>query len=66
MEFGRVGIPELLLIVLLIILLFGAKRLPELGKAIGQGLREFRKAISRASEDEEKEEKEEKENKKEE
>jgi sec-independent protein translocase protein TatA len=57
MEFGRIGIPELLLIFLLIILLFGAKRLPELGKAIGQGLKEFKKAISSAGEEEEKEEK---------
>lgn len=60
MEFGRIGLPEILLIFLLIILLFGSKRLPELGKAIGQGLREFKKAVTHASEEEEKEEKEEK------
>ncbi len=60
MQFGRIGIPELLLIFLLIILLFGAKRLPELGKAIGQGLREFKKAIRQSTaEEEEKAEKEE-------
>jgi sec-independent protein translocase protein TatA len=64
MDFGRIGLPELLFIFLLIILLFGSKRLPELGKAIGQGLREFKKAISSAGEEEEKEEK--KEEKKEE
>ncbi|MGC8842718.1 MAG: twin-arginine translocase TatA/TatE family subunit [bacterium] len=57
MEFGRIGLPELLFIFLLIILLFGAKRLPELGKAIGQGLREFKKALSSAAEEEDKEEK---------
>jgi sec-independent protein translocase protein TatA len=57
MDFGRIGLPELLFIFLLIILLFGSKRLPELGKAIGQGLREFKKAISSAAEEEEKEEK---------
>ncbi|MGB9797706.1 MAG: twin-arginine translocase TatA/TatE family subunit [bacterium] len=57
MEFGRIGLPELLFIFLLIILLFGAKRLPELGKAIGQGLREFKKALSSAAEEEGKEEK---------
>jgi|YelNatPaOPRAMG01_1025707.scaffolds.fasta_scaffold07503_9 sec-independent protein translocase protein TatA len=57
MDFGRIGLPELLFIFLLIILLFGSKRLPELGKAIGQGLREFKKAISSAGEEEEKEEK---------
>lgn len=53
MEFGRIGLPELLFIFLLIILLFGAKRLPELGKAIGQGLREFKKAVTHAGEEEE-------------
>lgn len=53
MEFGRMGLPELLFIFLLIILLFGAKRLPELGKAIGQGLREFKKAVTHAGEEEE-------------
>jgi len=58
MEFGRIGLPELLFIFLLIILLFGSKRLPELGKAIGQGLREFKKALNQASEEGEKEEKE--------
>lgn len=47
------GLPELLFIFLLIILLFGAKRLPELGKAIGQGLREFKKAVTHAGEEEE-------------
>ncbi|MBC7326736.1 twin-arginine translocase TatA/TatE family subunit [bacterium] len=55
MEFGRLGLPELLLIFLLIILLFGSKRLPELGKAIGQGLREFKKAVTNPTEEEEKE-----------
>lgn len=36
--------PELLLILLVIVLLFGAKKLPELGESLGKGIRAFRKA----------------------
>ncbi len=42
--FGRIGVPELLLIAAVILLIFGPKRLPEIGKSIGKGLREFRSA----------------------
>ncbi len=38
------GIPEILIIVLVILLFFGAKRIPELARGIGQGIKEFRKA----------------------
>ena len=41
---GRIGIPEVILIVLAIIILFGAKKLPEIGSALGKAIREFRKA----------------------
>jgi len=41
---GRVGLPELLVIFLIIVVLFGAKRLPEIGAALGKAIREFRKA----------------------
>ncbi len=43
---------ELLVIFLVVLLLFGGKKLPEVGKALGQGIREFKKAIK--GEDEEK------------
>ena len=36
--------PELIIILIVIIILFGAKRLPELGKSLGQGIKEFRKS----------------------
>ena len=39
------GLPELLIIVLIIVLLFGASRLPELGKGLGEGIKNFKKAI---------------------
>jgi len=41
---GSLGIREILPIVVIIIVLFGAKRLPELARSLGQGLRELRKA----------------------
>jgi sec-independent protein translocase protein TatA len=42
--FGNLGTTELVLIGLAIILLFGAKRIPELAKGVAKGIREFRKA----------------------
>ncbi len=44
--FGPVGPAELLVIVLLIVIIFGAKRLPELGKSLGEGIKNFKKSIS--------------------
>jgi TatA/E family protein of Tat protein translocase len=41
-----IGGPELLLIMFIILLLFGANRLPELAKGIGKSVREFKKAAS--------------------
>ena len=35
--------PELIVLLVIILLLFGAKKLPELGKSLGQGIREFKK-----------------------
>ncbi len=40
-----VGTTELLIILLVIFLLFGARRLPELGKGLGEGMRSFRDAL---------------------
>lgn len=41
---GRLGMPELLVILFIIILIFGASRLPELGRGIGKGIRNFKDA----------------------
>ena len=43
---GPVGPTELLLIVLIIIIIFGARKLPELGKSLGEGIKNFRRSIS--------------------
>jgi sec-independent protein translocase protein TatA len=45
------GIPELIVIVLLIILMFGASRLPEIGRGLGKGIRNFKDATREGSED---------------
>ena len=45
---GRIGLSEIILIALVIVLFFGAKKLPEIARAIGQSLKEFKKASSDA------------------
>jgi sec-independent protein translocase protein TatA len=43
--FGNLGPGELVLIFLVLLLVFGAKRLPELGSGLGKGIREFKKSM---------------------
>ena len=47
---GRIGIPEILLVVVVVLLLFGAKNLPKIGKSIGEALKEFKKSIKNEDE----------------
>jgi TatA/E family protein of Tat protein translocase len=42
--FGSIGMPELILIFVVALLVFGPKKLPELGKSLGKGLAEFKRA----------------------
>ncbi len=42
--FPAIGMPELLVIMLVVLLLFGSKRLPELARGIGKSMKEFKKA----------------------
>lgn len=42
--FGSIGIPELIVIFIIALLVFGPKKLPEVGKSVGKALREFKKA----------------------
>ena len=41
---GRIGLPELLLIGVILMLVFGANRLPELGRSVGKAIRSFKDA----------------------
>lgn len=53
--FGSIGGPELILILVVVLLVFGPKRLPEFGRTIGKGLAEFKRAsndLKRSLEDE--------------
>ena len=43
---GFIGFPELLLLGVVVLLVFGPKRLPEMGRSMGRGLREFKESIS--------------------
>jgi sec-independent protein translocase protein TatA len=46
MPFGGLGFGELVLIFLVLLLLFGAKRLPELASGMGRGIRDFKRAVN--------------------
>jgi sec-independent protein translocase protein TatA len=41
----NLGLPELLIIAVLILFLFGGKRIPEMGKGIGESIKNFKKAV---------------------
>jgi sec-independent protein translocase protein TatA len=43
---GNLGFTEIMVILLVVLLLFGAKRLPEVGASIGKGIREFKRSIT--------------------
>jgi sec-independent protein translocase protein TatA len=45
MPFG-ISLPELLILLIVLLLVFGAKRLPEMGRSLGKGMREFKDSVS--------------------
>lgn len=49
--FGTIGWSEIIIILIIALLLFGAKRLPEVGKSLGKAIREFKKSFREISED---------------
>ncbi len=55
--FGRLGWPEIAIILVIILIFFGVGKLPQVGEAIGKGIRAFRKAQSGEDEKEQKPEK---------
>ena len=48
--FGDVGVPELLVILVLILVLFGPGKLPDIGKSLGEALRGFKKTMNETDE----------------
>ncbi len=52
--FGSLGIWEILLIVAVIALLFGGRKLPELGRGLGQGIKNFKNAVRGGEKEEDK------------
>jgi sec-independent protein translocase protein TatA len=55
--FGPIGPTELILILLLVIIIFGAKKLPDLGRSLGDGIKNFKKSMNAKDEDADKSDK---------
>jgi sec-independent protein translocase protein TatA len=49
----NIGLPEILVVLVIALIVFGPKRLPELGRSLGKGIREFRGSVSGDNEDDE-------------
>lgn len=52
--FGRLGWMEVALIILVVVLIFGAGKLPQLGRAVGDSIREFKKSVKDDQQEEKK------------
>ncbi len=50
---GNIGPLELAIVLVIVLLLFGAKRLPELGKSLGSGMKEFKDSVTGGKDDDE-------------
>jgi sec-independent protein translocase protein TatA len=55
--FKDLGVPELLIILVIVLVLFGAGRIPEVGASLGKGIRNFKRAMSEDDEEKAKEHK---------
>lgn len=49
--FGNLGTAEIVIIILVILIFFGAKKIPELAQGVGKGMKEFKKALKDVDED---------------
>jgi sec-independent protein translocase protein TatA len=52
--FGSFGVMELVLILAIVVVIFGASKLPQLGKGLGEGISNFRDGLSRSARDDNK------------
>jgi sec-independent protein translocase protein TatA len=48
--FGGIGIPELLVILVIVLIIFGANKLPQIGEGLGKGIQNFKKNIQKKEE----------------
>ena len=48
---GSIGLPEMIVVLLIVILIFGAGRLPDIGRGIGKGIRNFKEAVRDSKDD---------------
>jgi sec-independent protein translocase protein TatA len=51
MNFGNIGFTEILILLLVFVLFFGARRIPEIGASIGKGIREFKNSLREPADD---------------
>ena len=56
MTFGGLGMTELLIILIIVLIIFGAGKLPEIGYGLGKGMRNFKRSVSGEADDDTKEE----------
>ena len=52
----NIGLPEILIVLVIALIVFGPKRLPELGRSLGKGINEFKSSVSGEDEDEDEDE----------
>ena len=53
---GWIGLPELLILLVVVLIFFGPKRLPEMGRSLGRGMREFKESVTGNDKDDDKDE----------
>ncbi len=51
---GRIGLPELIIILLILLLIFGGRKIPEIARGIGEGIKNFREGLREGKSEEKK------------
>jgi sec-independent protein translocase protein TatA len=51
--FGQIGAPEIIIVLVIVLIIFGPKRLPDLGRSLGRGMREFKDSVTGKNKDDE-------------